>query len=368
MRVLMVSKLNTPRSYGGSNRAYYLGKYLSDWVDLFQLGVDCSGIDYCKSDSVGSLSVREFYKKTSEVIASFRPDVVYSFESRANLACKFLKKRIPGVKFIFDFTSSPAFEWGTYLRHGKKIPLSLYRWLRGVIIEKMVTSGDTILIAAGEFLKDILIEKYNVSPDRIFVVPNGAPPEMLDQAQMLKNPYPEDGKKRAVMIGPRDDYTNILAVRFLHQVAEMLEDKDIEIVILGGGPKVGKSPNVRYTGYVEDVRPYLDHADICLLPYPREAVCGGARLKAFEYFSRKKIVLTTPEGLRGLEEFRHLEHLYLSEDNPSQFANDLCFLLENKRQFVYLGEAAYQLVSDKYTWKKLADLVLKEVFFQIGTT
>ena len=33
MRVLMVSKLNTKESYGGSNRAYYLGKYLSDQID-----------------------------------------------------------------------------------------------------------------------------------------------------------------------------------------------------------------------------------------------------------------------------------------------------------------------------------------------
>jgi len=362
MRVLMVSKLNTSESYGGSNRAYYLGKYISEHVELFQLGVDCSGVDYCDSESIGSLSVREFYRKISEVIAEFRPDVVYSFESRANLACEFSKRKIRNVKFIYDFCSSPAFEWYVYLKHGRKVPLSFYRWIRGLAIEKIITSSDALFIAAGEFLRDVLTRRYKVPPERVFVIPNGAPPEMLDNRdQVFENPYIGDAKRIAMMIGPRDDYTNILAVKFLHRVADRLEslDNSIQIVILGGGPIVGSSPNIRYTGYVKDVRPYIDHADLCLLPYPREAVCGGPRLKSLEYFSRKKLVLSTPEGLRGLEGFRHLEHVYLSTDDPGGFSRDLARVIREKDKMLSLGENAHTLTLEKYNWQKLADSFLR---------
>ncbi len=357
MRVLMVSKLNTKESYGGSNRAYYLGKYLSDRAEVFQLGVDCSGIDYCASDSTFSLSILRFHKKVREIIERFEPDIVYSFESRANLACKLLRQKGYRSKFVYDFTSSPAFEWETYFKYGEKVPESFYRWLRGFILEKVITSDNVTFIAAGEFLREVLLDRYRVPSDRIFVIPNGAPPEMLDsQSQVFENPYSEDGKKKAVMIGPRDDYTNILAVRFLHRVAEelMRKNEDIKIVILGGGPKLGESSNVDYTGYVEDIRPYLDHADVCLLPYPREAVCGGARLKSFEYFSRKKLVVTTPEGLRGLDLFQHLEHIYLSEDDPQRFADDLTTVINEGSGLGSLGENAYKLVLERYDWEKLA--------------
>ena len=361
MRILLISKLNTRESYGGSNRAYYLGKYLSEKAEVFQLGVDCTGVDYCPSESTGSLSVRAFHHTIRRVMAHFHPDVVYSFESRANLACWLLKRRgYDDPQFVYDFPSSPAFEWGTYFKSGSRTPESLYRWIRGLLIERIITGDAVIFIAAGGFLHDMLLRTYGVSPDRVFTVPNGAPPAMLDggEYEVSESPYPKAGKKIAVMIGPRDDYTNVMAVEFLHKVAAELEDhQDTEIAILGGGPQLGDGPNVRYMGYVADINPYLDYADLCLLPYPKEAVCGGARLKSFEYFARKKIVLSTPEGTRGLERFRHLEHLYVCKDDPKVFAREMIRLLTDRERYAELGHNAYRCVMDHHSWKGLAEEV-----------
>src|SRR3989304_8599912 len=91
MRVLIASKLNTRESYGGSNRALYLGRYLAEKATVFHVGVDCSGVDYAQSRSTGSLAVRAFVREIKKAIHDFDPDVVFSIESRANLACRLLR-------------------------------------------------------------------------------------------------------------------------------------------------------------------------------------------------------------------------------------------------------------------------------------
>jgi len=43
MRVLIVSKLNTRESYGGSSRAYHLGRHLAEKADVMHVGPRCEG-------------------------------------------------------------------------------------------------------------------------------------------------------------------------------------------------------------------------------------------------------------------------------------------------------------------------------------
>jgi glycosyltransferase involved in cell wall biosynthesis len=158
---------------------------------------------------------------------------------------------------------------------------------------------------------------------------------------------------------------NELAVKFTLQVAKRLlelpDSSKIRIVIIGGGwqtEQVELFPNLIYLGHVKDYMAYIDHADICLLPYPQVAVCGGARNKALDYFVREKIVLSTIEGMRGLTEFKPGEHAYYSTDDPVKFANDLLKIINNFDDYRYLGEKARRLVKTEYNWQKSAVKVL----------
>jgi glycosyltransferase involved in cell wall biosynthesis len=158
---------------------------------------------------------------------------------------------------------------------------------------------------------------------------------------------------------------NVLAVTFTIQIAERLlvlpHCNDIRIAIAGGGwenEEIEKYPNLIYLGFVEDIMAYIDHADICLLPYPQEAVCGGARNKALDYFARQKIVLSTNEGMRGLSEFKSGDQFFLSSYDPDQFAHDLYHIMQNHHGYQQVGVSARRLVETEYNWQKSAQAVL----------
>jgi glycosyltransferase involved in cell wall biosynthesis len=152
----------------------------------------------------------------------------------------------------------------------------------------------------------------------------------------------------------------VLAVRFAHEVAQRLEVQDpaVRIVIAGGGSMLGTAPNVRYVGHVDDVVPYIDFADVCLLPYPLHAVCGGARLKAMEYLARGKPVLTTCEGVRGIDGLRDGIELALAEADPNTFASALSDLIRDPRRREVLGSAGRRFVAEYYDWRSLAKNLL----------
>ena len=72
--------------------------------------------------------------------------------------------------------------------------------------------------------------------------------------------------------------SNDLALRLCFKLVPEIEKtiSNVRFLILGGGPELrGPSPNVIYTGYVKDLPAYLNLADICIAPYPPQAVCGG---------------------------------------------------------------------------------------------
>ena len=58
------------------------------------------------------------------------------------------------------------------------------------------------------------------------------------------------------------------------------------------------SPNVIYTGFVQDLASYINLGDVCVAPYPPSAVCGGTRNKVADYFACGKPVVSTEEGMR----------------------------------------------------------------------
>jgi len=361
MRVLIASKLNMRESYGGSNRAYYLGRHLAEKATVFHVGPDCSRIDYAAGyRSTGSLAVGTFVGEIRRAIRDFNPDVVYSVENRANLACRFLRLGNERPRWVVEFNSSPAFEWRTYLRRSQINPARCaLRYTMSRVIERTILSDAPHVVVASSFLRDLVIEWYGVDPDRISVVSNGAPPEMFEQAPSPgPSPYAAlgNGSAFALLVAPRQFYSNVAAVRFIHDVAKRLERDDpcTCVAILGGGPVVGTSPNVRYLGYVHDVVPFIDFADVCLLPYPDYAVCGGARLKSLEYLARGKAVLTTPEGVRGIDGIRDGIEVVVAPAEPEAFAAALSDLVRSQDRRMTVGAAGHRFVAEHHDWRSLS--------------
>jgi hypothetical protein len=182
MRVLIVSKLNTKRSYGSSNRALHLGRYLAEKVSVHHVGVDCSAVDDADTRSTGSLRVTAFAREIQQTVREFNPDVVFGLENRVNLACRWLNVRGMRLPWVIGFESSPAFEWKSYLNgsHPSRIRCAA-RYACSLMIERAILSGGAPVVVVSAFLKDLIREWYAVAEERIHVIPNGAPAEMLEE-------------------------------------------------------------------------------------------------------------------------------------------------------------------------------------------
>jgi glycosyltransferase involved in cell wall biosynthesis len=109
------------------------------------------------------------------------------------------------------------------------------------------------------------------------------------------------------------------------------------------------SSGVVVTGAVEDIRPYLAKAALCVVPLRSGS---GTRIKIFEAMAMGKAVVSTSMGAEGLP-VRHGENIILA-DNPTDFARQVVDLLRDPLRRQRLGHAARQLVEENYGWPAVA--------------
>jgi len=355
MKILIASNMDSGKPYGNFTRPFYLGQELSKHAEVLQLGYDCSRVYYAPSLSAKSYSVLNYIKFIRRASRDFRPDIIYSQENRPNISSYIFSHLRGGYRHVFDFHASPAFEY-------KENGFALKR-IRAATIEKKLLSSGNAIILASDYLKKTIIREYGeINNDRWHVVPNGVPSSLLEMGKAVESPYKKIKGGVALAIAPRNFHSNVESVRFLIEVAKISLDKSpLTFVILGGGPELPAPTNVVYAGHVDDIIPYIDYADICLSPYPGHAVCGGARNKVFDFFARKKVVLSTENGVSGIQEAEHLKNVYVSLDDPVIFAKDLANLSRNISMHSNIGDEAFTLVSEKYNWRRSANRLL-EVF------
>jgi polysaccharide biosynthesis protein PslH len=108
-------------------------------------------------------------------------------------------------------------------------------------------------------------------------------------------------------------------------------------------------PYVRVTGTVDDVRPYVARAQVCVVPL---RIGGGTRIKIFEAMAMQKAIVSTSVGAEGLP-VTHDANILLADD-PSGFAAHAVGLLQAPETRRRLGEAGRRLVATRFTWEAAA--------------
>ena len=113
--------------------------------------------------------------------------------------------------------------------------------------------------------------------------------------------------------------------------------------------------HVEFTGFVDDVRPYVHAAHAFVIPL---LVGGGTRIKAFEAMAMGCPVVSTSIGIEGLEVAPD-EH-YLRQDSPAEFARAVLSLLCDAPLRNGLSQRARHRVEDQFSHR-----VAAQVFEQI---
>lgn len=107
--------------------------------------------------------------------------------------------------------------------------------------------------------------------------------------------------------------------------------------------------NIRVTGRVDDVRPYMHEAAVYIVPL---RIGGGTRLKIFEAMAIGKAVVSTAVGAEGLPVVDGT-HVVIA-DQPDAFARAVVALLRDPARRAALESAARTLVMERYDWSAVA--------------
>ena len=106
-----------------------------------------------------------------------------------------------------------------------------------------------------------------------------------------------------------------------------------------------KKLNWEFTGYVDDVRPFMQGAAVSVIPIN---VGGGTRLKAYESMAMGIPVVSTTIGMEGLPA-RPGEH-YLCADDPAHFADTVLGLLDDAEARRALAVRARSFVEHNFSY------------------
>ena len=159
-------------------------------------------------------------------------------------------------------------------------------------------------------------------------------------------------------VGSMDWAPNVDAVKsFLRDILPLIHRRRPQstFAVVGRDPPpelvaaARNDPRVTVTGTVADVRPYLWGAKVAVVPL---RVGGGTRLKIYECMAARTPVVSTHVGAEGLE-VSHPETIRLA-DAPDQFARACLELMESDTGRARMAEAAWQLVSSKFSSRQVA--------------
>lgn len=198
----------------------------------------------------------------------------------------------------------------------------------------------------------------------ITVVPNG-----VDTSYFKPTKREKEEDFTLVFTGTIRYYPNTEGLTFfLQKVFPLIREKApaARLFIVGSDPpeeiKKFSSDNVIVTGFVPDVRPYLERATAVIVPL---RIGGGTRLKVLEALSMEKPMVATAVGCEGIE-ITNNENILVA-DEPEAFARAVLDLFERSALRRRLATAGRTLVEQRYDWARSAER-LSSVYLDIKSS
>jgi len=165
------------------------------------------------------------------------------------------------------------------------------------------------------------------------------------------------GKKKiensVLWLGHMDVHTNKDAVLyFWREIFPLLQKQypQVRMTFVGSAPPkeiadaAKKNGNIKVTGFVDDVRPYMDEAEVMVVPL---RIGSGTRLKILDAMAMGKAIVSTSVGCEGLE-VTDGENILIA-DAPEEFAAKTIDLLRNPEVRKSIEKKSRELAAT-YDW------------------
>lgn len=228
-------------------------------------------------------------------------------------------------------------------------------WLKMAAYVRQLTRHYQKVTVVSE--KELALVGRLVDKNKITVLPNGADLETYAYRPYLAANRP----KQIIFNGALSFNLNYEAMHFfLNNIFPLLrkQEPDLELLITGkcenldrlklveGQP--ARLEGVRFTGYVEDIRPLITASRACVVPLLQG---GGTRLKILEAFALGTPVVATTKGAEGLE-VQPDRHLLITDD-PVEFAHAVLRVINEPELAANLTANARLLTETYYNWDQV---------------
>jgi glycosyltransferase involved in cell wall biosynthesis len=294
------------------------------------------------------ISLRVFFRHRFHVIHGANPpDHIF-------LIALFFK--LFGVKFVFDHHDL-APELYTCKFSGRKT--LIYRLLR--LMEKLSCHSADVIISTNASYKQHIVDKDNVSPDKIYIVRND--PE-LPERPVTSTPTRNQNAfvSQLLYIGSINTQDGVdILVRALYTLVKEYSHKTFHCAVVGDGgsllqtkqlcTQLGMDEYIDFTGYIYDrdtLKEFIDNADICLETAPDSEVNRKSTfIKVMEYMAAGKPIVAF-----DLEETRFT-------------VKDTALLVEPGDIHAY-AQAIYRLIKEPLTRKTLGDKAQRRIIEELN--
>jgi glycosyltransferase involved in cell wall biosynthesis len=220
-------------------------------------------------------------------------------------------------------------------------------WKKRSCYEARIYPMFDLCTMVSELDRDTAAQRVQNSQTRVEVVPNGVDCRMNRPG--LARPQPGT----LVYNGALTYSANYDAMQyFLADIYPLIRDQEpqVSLTITGSAARVDLSGlaldnSVCLSGHVEDVRPLVARAWVCVVPIRQG---GGTRLKILEAMALGTPVVSTPKGAEGLGITSGYD--VLVAEQPEEFSEAVVRLLRDPSLREELTTKARRTVQQRYDW------------------
>ena len=281
--------------------------------------------------------------KIKEVIQREKFDVIYIYSS-SMVQYVLDEKNTPK---LMDFIDMDSDKWKQYSRVARFPSKIIYRLESNRLRryeEKIAQSVDCCIVTSLEEARKF---KASISNGEVEVVSNGV------DFEYFKPGHDGYEKNRLIFSGMMDYFANVDGILYFYkEILQLIKTEipGIRLYIVGANPskcvqKLAKQDNIIVTGFVDDIRPYLEKSAVCVVPL---RIACGIQNKILEAMSMGVPVVTTKKALLGIEAVPGRD--ILVEDDPKKFAQKTIELLKDRKLRDRISQNARKLIEERYNW------------------
>jgi len=288
-----------------------------------------------------------FRADTDRVVARHKPSLFYIYSSA--MAPYVAHHR--GARVIIDMVDVDSEKWRQYAEtsHGPARLIYAREGRALLALERQAAAAADAVVFVSRAEAALFARLAPESASRIHCVSNGVDGDYFSPSATLTNPL---GDRPAIVFTGMMNYRpNVEAMSwFVGQVMPRLRAHPTApcLWIVGSNPCRAvlalAGPDVRVTGRVPDVRPYLGHATAVVAPMQ---IARGIQNKVLEAMAMGGAVVVTPQVREGLDYCGDEE--LLTAATPAAFADAVACILDGAAGPI--GARARSRVMRDYGWR-----------------